>query len=74
MVAEFHGGALTSDAGGLLLLDAAGAGTGWVARGVRDARDQRIVERSVATLLGQRVLGIALGYEELNDQRRTCRP
>ena len=33
----------------------------------RDARDQRLVEHSVATLIGQRVFGIALGYEDLND-------
>lgn len=33
----------------------------------RDARDPRFVEHSVATLIGQRVFGIALGYEDLND-------
>jgi hypothetical protein len=33
----------------------------------RDARDPRFVEHSVATLVGQRVFGIALGYEDLND-------
>ena len=27
----------------------------------------RLVEHSVATLIGQRVFGIALGYEDLND-------
>jgi hypothetical protein len=32
-----------------------------------DARDPRFVEHSVATLIGQRVFGIALGYEDLND-------
>ena len=30
-------------------------------------RDLRFVEHTVATLVGQRVFGIALGYEDLND-------
>jgi len=69
VVAEFDGGALTSDAGGLLLgaadrrLDLVRR----IARCFRDARDPRLVEHSVATLIGQRVFGIALGYEDLND-------
>ena len=69
VVAEFDGGALTSDAGGLLLgaadrrLDLVGRLAGCF----RDARDPRFVEHSVATLVGQRVFGIALGYENLND-------
>ena len=33
----------------------------------RDARNPRIVEHSVATVVGQHVFGIALGYEDLND-------
>ena len=32
-----------------------------------DARDPRFVEHAVATLVGQRVFAIALGYEDLND-------
>jgi Transposase DDE domain group 1 len=69
VLAEFDGGALTSDAGGLLLgaadrrLDLVGRLAGCF----RDARDPRFVEHSVATLVGQRVFGIALGYEDLND-------
>jgi hypothetical protein len=69
VVAEFDGGALTSDAGGLLLgaadrrLDLVRR----IARCFRDARDPRLVEHSVATLIGQRVFAIALGYEDLND-------
>ncbi len=69
VVAEFDGGVLTSDAGGLLL-GAADRGLGLVRRLAgcfRDARDPRFVEHSVATLVGQRVFGIALGYEDLND-------
>ena len=69
VVAEFDGGALTSDAGGLLL-GAADRRLDLVRRIAgcfRDARDPRLVEHSVATLIGQRVFGIALGYEDLND-------
>ena len=69
VVADFDGGALTSDGGGLLLgaanrrLDLLRRLSGCF----RDARDPRFVEHSVATLVGQRVFGIALGYEDLND-------
>jgi hypothetical protein len=69
VVAEFDGGVLTSDAGGLLL-GAADRTIGLVwrlARCFRDVRDPRFIEHSVATLVGQRVFGIALGYEDLND-------
>jgi len=68
-VAAFDGGALTSDAGGLLL-GAADRSLKLVRRLAgcfRDARDPRLVEHSVATLVGQRVYGIALGYADLND-------
>ena len=69
VVADFDSGALTSDAGGLLL-GAADQRLDLVRRLAecfRDARDPRFVEHSVATLIGQRVFGIALGYEDLND-------
>jgi len=69
VVAEFDGGSLTSDAGGLLL-GAADRTLDLVRRLAgcfRDARDPRLIEHSVATLVGQRVFGIALGYEDLND-------
>jgi hypothetical protein len=69
VVAEFDGGAVTSDAGGLLL-GAADKATGLVRRLAdcfHDRRDVRFIEHTVATLVGQRVFGIALGYEDLND-------
>ena len=69
VVAGFDGGAITSNAGALLL--------GQVDRGVRlirrfagcfrDRRDPRYVEHELETLLGQRVFALALGYEDLND-------
>jgi hypothetical protein len=69
VVVAFDGGALTSDAGGLLL-GAADRSLDMVRRLAgcfSDARDPRFVEHAVATLIGQRVFAIALGYEDLND-------
>ncbi len=69
VVAAFDGGAITSDAGALLL-GAADKAIGLMERFAgcfRDARDQNGIEHSLVTLVGQRVFGIALGYEDLND-------
>ena len=69
VVAGFDGGAITSDAGGLLLR-ATDRRIGLIDRLAQcfiDHRDQDLIEHSVATLVGQRVVGIALGYEDLND-------
>ena len=69
VAAEFVGGALTSDAGGLLLgaTDKAIGLIERLSRCFRDARRPELIEHAVATLVGQRVFGIALGYEDLND-------
>jgi Transposase DDE domain group 1 len=69
VVASFDGGAITSDAGALLLgaTDRAIDLVGRVASCFTDARDPERVEHEVATLIGQRVFGIALGYEDLID-------
>lgn len=69
VVAAFDGGAITSDAGALLL-GATNKAIGLIERFAgcfRDARDQNGIEHSLVTLVGQRVFGIALGYEDLND-------
>jgi hypothetical protein len=69
VVAGFDGGAITSDAGGLLL-GAADRAIRMVDRFAScfvDRRSQAHVEHSVATLVGQRIFAIALGYEDLND-------
>ena len=69
VVAAFDGGELTSDAGALLLrrvdrvLDLSGRVAGCFA----DHRCQDLVEHSVQALVCQRIAGIALGYEDLND-------
>ena len=69
VVAAFDGGAITSDAGALLL-GATDRAIGMVDRLAScfvDRRSQAQVEHSVATLVGQRIFAIALGYEDLND-------
>jgi hypothetical protein len=69
VVASFDGGAITSDAGGLLLgaTDRAVRLVDRFAGCFRDARTPELIEHEVRTLVGQRVFGIALGYEDLND-------
>ena len=69
VVAAFDGGAITSDAGALLLgaTDRVIRLVDRVASCFVDQRSQAHVEHSVATLVGQRIIGIALGYEDLND-------
>jgi len=67
--AAFDGGRVTSNAGGLLLGRTARA-LGLIDRFSRcfvDRRDPDLVEHEIATLVGQRVYGIALGYEDLVD-------
>jgi hypothetical protein len=69
VVAGFDGGWVTSDAGALLLgaTDRALDLTRRFASCFRDARCAELIEHEVVTLVGQRVFGIALGYEDLND-------
>ena len=69
VVVAFDGGAISSDAGALLLgtADHAIKLTERFAACFHDARRPHLIEHEVATLLGQRVFGIALGYEDLND-------
>lgn len=72
VVAAFDGGAVTSDAGALLL--------GAADRAIRlverfadcfsDRRRPERVEHEIATLVGQRIFGLALGYEDLLDHDR----
>jgi Transposase DDE domain group 1 len=69
VVAGFDGGWVTSDAGALLLgaTDRAIGLTRRFAACFRDVRRAALVEHEVVTLVGQRVFGMALGYEDLND-------
>jgi hypothetical protein len=70
VVARFDAGRASSDGGGTLLLREVAERTGWLRRLAacfRDGRDRARTEHSVEELVAQRVLGIALGYEDLND-------
>jgi len=69
VVAAFDGGAITSDAGALLLgeADRALCLTARFAKCFNDERVPDLVEHRVNTMVLQRVVGIALGYEDLND-------
>jgi hypothetical protein len=67
--AAFDGGDATSDAGALLL-GATDRAIGLMRRFAAcfdDGRTPVLVEHSVATMVAQRVFGIALGYEDLVD-------
>jgi hypothetical protein len=65
----FDGGAITSDGGALLLreVEAKMAIIGRFAGCFTDHRDPELIEHSVDQLIAQRVFGLALGYEDLND-------
>jgi hypothetical protein len=67
--AAFDAGLVTSDAGALLLgaTDRAIDLVDRFANCFRDRRRADLTEHAVATLVRQRVFGIALGYEDLND-------
>src|SRR5258708_5315851 len=69
VVAAFDAGMITSDAGALLLraTDRAIKMMERFASCFHDVRRGELIEHEVATLVGQRVFGIALGYEDLND-------
>ena len=67
--AAFDAGLVTSDAGALLL-GATDRAIGMIDRFAACFHDERradLIEHEVATLVGQRVFAIALGYEDLND-------
>jgi hypothetical protein len=70
--ARFDGGQVTSDAGGLLLREVEHH-FGFIesfARCFSDHRDPDLVEHSLTDLLKQRIFGLCLGYEDLNDHDR----
>jgi Transposase DDE domain group 1 len=69
VVARFDGGTLTSD-GGLLLLGQVEQRRGILrqfAACFKDHRNPVLIEHRLEELISQRVLGLALGYEDLND-------
>ena len=75
VTSRFDGGAITSDGGGLLLREVEKR-TGIVERFAAcftDYREEARIEHTVKELVGQRVYGLALGYEDLNDHEELRR-
>lgn len=67
--ADFHGGTLTSDAGAVLLREV-DRGLGLIDAlnaCIPDPRHPDLIVHPQRTLLAQRIFGIGLGYEDLND-------
>ena len=69
MVAAFDGGPITSDAGALLLrqVDQRLSLIDQVADCFTDHRNPSRIQHSLRTLIAQRIVAIALGYEDVND-------
>jgi hypothetical protein len=69
LLARFDGGKITSDAGALLLREVAARSKLFqrMAAAVPDPRDPQLIEHQQQTMFAQRVLGIACGWEDLND-------
>ena len=75
VVADFSGGQLSSD-GGAALLGKLDEGLGLLERFAElftDYRDAGLTEHPVLDLVRQRVYGLALGYEDLNDHDEVSR-
>ena len=75
VVGRFDGGEITSDAGGVLLREVEQRTRilGRLSECFTDYRDPDRVEHPVEALIKQRVLGLCLGYEDLNDHDELCR-
>jgi hypothetical protein len=72
IVARFDGGTISSD-GGALLLRQTDKRLNLLARLAEcflDGRNQEYVEHSVVEMLSQRIYGLALGYEDINDHEQ----
>ena len=69
VIGRFDGGRITSDGGGLLLreVDKRIGLLDRLAGCFGDYRNPKAIEHSVQALVAQRVYGLALGYEDLND-------
>ena len=72
VIAEFNGGAISSDGGALLLreTDRRIKLLGRFSQCFLDGRNPALVEHRVEQMLAQRVYGVALGYEDLNDHEQ----
>jgi hypothetical protein len=72
VVARFDGGKITTNSGGLLLqqVDRRIELLSRLSDCFLDGRDQRRVRHGVRQMLAQRIYGLALGYEDLNDHEQ----
>jgi len=72
VTAQFDGGTISSDAGGLLLreTDRRLNLLPRLAQSFLDGRDPARIQHTVAEMVSQRVYGLALGYEDLNDHEQ----
>jgi hypothetical protein len=72
IVAEFNGGTISSDGGALLLRETDQKMNLLVrfSQCFLDGRDADLIEHSVEQMLAQRIYGLALGYEDLNDHEQ----
>lgn len=72
VVAEFSGGTMTSDSGALLLreTDKRMKLLARFSECFLDGRNPGLVQHPVEQMLAQRVYGLALGYEDLNDHEQ----
>jgi hypothetical protein len=72
IVAEFSGGTISSDGGGLLLqeTDSKMKLLTRFSQCFFDSRNQKLIEHSVEQMIRQRVYALALGYEDLNDHEQ----
>jgi hypothetical protein len=70
--AGFTAGQVSSDGGALLLRETERKINllGRLAGCFRDGRDQQLVEHKLEEMLAQRIYGLALGYEDLNDHEQ----
>ena len=69
VIAQFDGGTITSDGGALMLreLEARRQIIKQFAACFIDHRDPDLIEHPLADMIAQRVYGLVLGYEDLND-------
>ena len=72
LAVHFNGGHVSSDGGGVLLaqLDRSHGYLRRLATCFHDYRDPDLIEHTVEELLRQRIYGLGLGYEDLNDHDR----
>lgn len=75
VVVRFDGGEITSDAGGVLLREVEQRTRilGRLSECFTDGRDPDWIEHSVEAQVKQRVYGLCLGREDLNDHDELCR-